>query len=157
MELAAFGVRTYVSEPDRGPQHWIDQRAERDAVYANRRRIRGTRGKRLLRRRGERLERPNAHLYETGGMRRTHLRGHANILKRLLVHASGFNLGLFMRTLTGIGTPRSLQGRVAAVVALSLALAGLIADRVMAWRARADDSSPLFTSDHRHALPAVAV
>ena len=54
------------------------------AVYANRRRIRGARGKRLLRRRGELLERPFAHLYETGGMRRTHLRGHENILKRLL-------------------------------------------------------------------------
>jgi hypothetical protein len=91
-------------------------------VYANRRRIRGTRGLALLRRRSERLERPNAHLYETGGMRRTHLRGHTNILKRLLVHAGGFNLGLFMRTLFGIGTPRSLQGRRSAVVALLVAL-----------------------------------
>lgn len=156
VELQAFGVRTYVSEPDRGPQGWIDQRVEHDAVYANRRRIRGTRGKRLLRRRGELLERPNAHLYETGGMRRTHLRGHANILKRLLVHASGFNLGLFMRTLTGIGTPRSLQGRVAAVVALGLALGGLIGDRVAAWRSRGGHASPLFTRDHWYALPAVA-
>jgi hypothetical protein len=65
----------------------------------------------LLRQRGERLERPNAHLYETGGMRRPHLRGHTNILKRLVVHAGGFNLGLLMRHLTGVGTPRSLQGR----------------------------------------------
>ena len=60
--------------------------------------------------------RPNAHLYETGRMRRTHLRGHANILKRLVVHIGGFNLGLLMRSLVGIGTPRSLQGRLAAVV-----------------------------------------
>src|SRR5262249_30454084 len=86
--------------------------AERDAVYANRRRIRGARGKRLLRRRGELLERPCAHLYETGRLRRTHLRGHENVLKRLLVHASAFNLGLLMRRLFGIGTPRALQGRV---------------------------------------------
>ena len=71
LELQTLGVRTYISEPDRGPQEWIDQRAERDAVYANRRRIRGDRGKRLLRRRGELLERPNAPLYETGAMRRT--------------------------------------------------------------------------------------
>ena len=71
----------------------------------NRRRIRGARGLALQRRRSERLERPNAHLYETGGMRRTHLRGHANILKRLFVHIGGFNLGLLMRTLIGIGTP----------------------------------------------------
>lgn len=85
--------------------------AERDAVYANRRRIRGARGQRLLRKRGELLERPSAHLYETGGMRRTHLRGHDNILKRLLLHASACNLGLWMRTACGVGTPRGLQGR----------------------------------------------
>ena len=53
--------------------------------------IRGARGKRLLRQRGELLERPNAHLYDTGGMRRVHLRGHSNIVKRLLVHVCGFN------------------------------------------------------------------
>ena len=97
----------------------MNKHAERDAVYANRRRIQGERG-RLLRRRGELLERPNAHLYETGGMRRTHLRGHDNILKRLLVHAGGFNLGLWMRTVFGIGTPRGLQGRVVALIAVLL-------------------------------------
>ena len=69
-------------------------------------------------RRSEYLERPNAHLYDTGGMRRTHLRGHANILKRLLVHTGAFNVGLLMRTLTGVGTPRGLQGRVVAVLTL---------------------------------------
>jgi transposase len=119
-ELHDVGFRTYISEPDRPPQGWIDQHAERDAVYANRRRIQGERGKRLLRTRGELLERPNAHLYDTGGMRRTHLRGHANILKRLLVHASACNLGLWMRTLCGVGTPRGLQGRVAAMIAVLL-------------------------------------
>jgi transposase len=113
-DLETLAIRTYISEPDRGPQSWIDQDAERDAVYANRRRIHGARGKRLLRRRGELLERPCAHLYETGGLRRTHVRGHGNVLKRLLVHASAFNLGLWMRTLFGIGTPRALQGRSAA-------------------------------------------
>src|SRR6476469_729067 len=51
----------------------------------------------MLQLRGERLERPFAHLYETGGMRRLYLRGHTNILKRLLIHTSGFNLGLLMR------------------------------------------------------------
>ena len=66
-----------------------------------------------MRQRGERIERSFAHLYDTGGMRRTHLRGHTNILKRLLIHAGGFNLGLVMRHLIGIGTPRGLQGRVA--------------------------------------------
>jgi hypothetical protein len=70
----------------------------------------------------ERLERPNAHLYETGGMRRTHLRGHANILKRLFIHTGGFNLGLFMRTRFGVGTPRSLQKRLAAAWAILITL-----------------------------------
>ena len=156
LELETLGVRTYISEPDRGPQHWIDQRAERDAVYANRRRIRGDRGKQLLRRRGELLERPNAHLYETGGLRHVHLRGHANILKRLLVHASGFNLGLFMRTLTGIGTPRSLQGRVATALALTGAFSGLIADRLAVWRPQWSAPPPRFMLGYRYVLPAVA-
>jgi hypothetical protein len=78
-----------------------------------------TRGRQLLRQRGERLERPCAHLYRTGRMRRTHVRGHVNILKRLLIHAGGCNLALLMRTIFGVGTPRSLQGRaVAALCAL---------------------------------------
>ena len=119
--FAAVGVRSYVSEPDRGRRNWKGKAAAREAVYANRRRIRGARGQRLLRQRGERLERPNAHLYETGRMRRVHLRGHPNILKRVLVQVCGFNLGLLMRQLTGVGTPRSLQGR--AVTAFSALLA----------------------------------
>ena len=56
-----------------------------------------------------------AHLYDTGGMRRVHLRGHTNILKRLLIHTAGFNLGLLMRQLIGVGTPRGLQGRILAM------------------------------------------
>jgi len=121
-ELKDVGFRTYISEPDRPTQGWVDQHAERDAVYANRRRIHGERGQRLLRKRGELLERPNAHLYETGGMRRVHLRGHTNILKRILVHASGFNLGLLMRRVIGVGTPRGLQGRLAVLIALVVSL-----------------------------------
>ena len=79
-------------------------------MYANRRRIRGERGRRLLRQRGEKLERWNQHLYDRGGMRRVHLRGRENILKRLVVHSGAANLGLLMRTLFGKGTPRGLQG-----------------------------------------------
>ena len=114
--LAEVGIRSYVSEPARGRCHWRGKPAARDAVYANRRRIRGARGKRLLRRRGERLERPNAHLYATGRLRRVHLRGHGNILKRVLLQVCGLNLGLLMRQLTGFGTPRGLQGRAHALV-----------------------------------------
>ena len=124
VEFAEAGVRTYVSEPDRGRRNWKGNAAAKQAVYANRRRIRGARGKRFLRQRGELLERPNAHLYETGGMRRVHLRGHPNVLKRLLVHVCGFNLGLLLRQLTGIGTPRSLQGRAAAACGALIAVLG---------------------------------
>jgi transposase len=127
-DLEMLEIRTYIGEPDRGPQSWSDQEAERGAVYANRRRIRGDRGKRLLRKRGELLERPCAHFYETGGLRRTHVRGHENVLKRLLIHAGGFNLGLFMRTLFGVGTPRGLQGRSAAIATLLNVLGTLIDD-----------------------------
>lgn len=112
-DLQQQKIRTYVSEPKyRGRRRWKDKAAEQQAVYANRRRVRGTRGKRLLRKRGELLERPFAHCYETGGMRRTHLRTHARILKRLLIHVAGCNLGLLLRTLFGLGTPRGLQGLV---------------------------------------------
>jgi transposase len=122
VDLAALDLRTYIAEPDRGRRNWKNKPDARDAVYANRRRIRGTRGLTLQRRRSERLERPNAHLYDTGGMRRTHLRGHTNILKRLLVHIGGFNLGLLMRALIGVGTPRGLQGRLVAFIALVMTL-----------------------------------
>ena len=128
--FADLGVRSYVSEPDRGRRKWKGKAAAKKAVYANRRRIRGNRGQRLLRQRGERVERPNAHLYETGGMRRVHLRGHPNILKRLLVHVCGFNLGLLMRQLTGVGTPRSLQGRAAALLGALIDLLGGLCERL---------------------------
>jgi len=111
-ELDAVGLRAYVSEPDRGRRRWRGDTESRDLVYANRRRSRGARGQRLHRLRGERVERPFAHLYRTGRMRRTHLRGHENILKRVLVHSGGFNLGLLMRQIVGVGTPRGLQGRL---------------------------------------------
>jgi transposase len=118
IDLAAVGLRSYVAEPDRGRRDWSEEPAARTLVYANRRRIRGARGRRLMRQRGERIERSFAHLYDTGGMRRTHLRGHTNILKRLLIHAGGFNLGLVMRHLIGSGTPRGLQDRLATVIAM---------------------------------------
>lgn len=109
--MDAIGVRAYVSEPDRGRRCWKgeDKEYARHCVYANRRRIRGAHGKALLRRRGEKVERTFAHLYETGAMRRTHLRHRDNILKRLLIHAGGYNLSLVLRRQTGIGKPRTLQ------------------------------------------------
>ena len=99
-------VRSYVSEPDRGRRRWKEKREEQKQVYANRRRIRGDRGKRLQKKRAELVERSFAHTYETGGMRRLFLRGRDNALKRLLVHDAGFNLSLVLRASLGVGTPR---------------------------------------------------
>ena len=124
IDLEAVGVRSYVAEPDRGRRDWSKEPQAQTPVYANRRRIRGSRGRRLMRQRGERIERSFAHLYDTGGMRRTHLRGHTNILKRLLIHAGGFNLGLVMHHLIGRGTPRGLQDHPATVTAALSALLG---------------------------------
>lgn len=126
IDLHALGVRAYIAEPDRGRRRWRDLPEAQALVYANRRRLRGARGGRLRRHRAEYVERSFAHLYETGAMRRTHLRGHQNILKRLLVHAGAFNLGLIMRQLTGYGTPRRLQGRLIATLGLLTALMPLL-------------------------------
>lgn len=118
-------IRTYISEPSRGRRDWEGKLEEREAVpsrlrtrYGNRRRIRGDRGKRLRRRRGELVERSFAHGYDTGGMRRTHWREHPNILKRLLIHVAGFNLSLVLRKMLGLGTARGLQGLTAAALRL---------------------------------------
>lgn len=102
------GLRSYVSEPDRGRRNWKRNRDAQKATCANRRRIRGNRGKRLLRRRGEKLERGFAHMLETGGLRRVHVRGREEIRKQILIQAAAFNLGLLMRSLYGIGIPRGL-------------------------------------------------
>jgi transposase len=142
-QLETAGLRGYISEPDRGRRKWRDDIISREAVYANRRRNRGKRGLRLHRARGERAERPFAHLYRTGRMRRTHLRGHENILKRVLVHSGAFNLGLLMRQSLGVGTPRGLQGRLRVLLSL---LAG-------AWRCLTTLSMPLARRIHPQDTP----
>src|SRR5256712_8418780 len=114
VERKGADVRTYLPEKKpKGHRHWEGKREQQQAVYANRRRVNGAYGKRLLRKRGELIERSFAHCYDTGGMRRTHLRGHQNILKRLLIHVGAFNLSLIFRTLLGSGTPRELRNRLA--------------------------------------------
>jgi transposase len=105
--VKSYEVRTYIPEKKQaGQRHWEGKSEEQQAVYQNRLRVSGGYGKSLLRRRGELVERSFAHCYETGGMRRTHLRGHENILKRQLVHVGAFNLSLILRQALGAGTPR---------------------------------------------------
>jgi len=110
-QMQAAGVRTYISEKKQtGKRHWVGKEDQQRLVYANRQRLQRPKGQRLLRKRGELIERTFAHCYDTGGMRRTHLRKHNNILKRLLIQVAGANLGLLLRNLYGLGTPRGLQG-----------------------------------------------
>ena len=117
--MKAYGVRSYIPEKkQKGRRNWADKPAEQQAVYANRRRVRGEYGKSLLRRRGELVERSFAHCYETGAMRRCHLRGQENILKRQLIHVGAFNLSLILRKLLGAGTPRELRNRFGRLVLL---------------------------------------
>ena len=115
-EFVGVGDRvdpSYIPEKQqKGQRNWAGKQAEQQAVYANRRRVRGEYGRSLLRRRGEFVERSFAHCYETGGMRRCHLRGRDNILKRQLIHVGAFNLSLVLRKLLGAGTPRELRNRL---------------------------------------------
>jgi transposase len=131
VDLKEIGMRSYAAEPERGRRDWEDKEVERQAVYANRKRIRGKRGRRLMRRRGELVERSFAHTLETGAMRRLFLRGHQNIKKRLLVHVAGFNLSLVMRKVLGRGTPRGFQGLRAAFSAL-IDLVGILLQMIRA-------------------------
>jgi transposase len=125
---SATGLRSYISEPDRGRRDWEGKENAKQATHANRRRIKGRRGKALMRRRGELLERTFAHTLESGAMRRAYLRLRDNILKRYLVHVAGFNLSLVMRAIFGVGTPRELRGRLqAALEAFAAALRRLVA------------------------------
>jgi len=155
--LRAFAdvrVRTYIAEPDRGRRNWQGKEEERCAVYANRRRVKGPRGRRLMRRRGELIERSFAHCYETGGMRRTHLKGQSNILKRLLVHVAAFNLSLVLRKLVGHGTPRELAGAPeSSVCRVSRALAAHTASY---WEPLCCTAVATLSSDHEKAVSTIA-
>jgi transposase len=116
--VKSYQVRSYIAQKQqRGKRNWQGKGEEQQAVYANRRRVRGEYGKSMLRRRGELVERSFAHCYETGGLRRCQLRGRENILKRELVHVAAFNLSLAMRQiLAGPGTPRELRNRAKALI-----------------------------------------
>jgi transposase len=128
LELADdLDIRTYIPEPKRRFRYrWIDKALDQQkALYANRRRMRGQRGKRLQRQRSEKVERTFAHVCETGGARRALLRGQEKVSKRYLIQVAARNLGLMMRKLFGIGTARSLQGLGGLFLALHLILGAL--------------------------------
>jgi transposase len=146
---AAWHIRTYVAEPKtRGRRRWTDKPREwKAAVLANRRRLRGARGRRLNRRRTEFLERSFAHVCETGGARRTWLRGLLQVTKHYLIQVAARNLGVILRKLFGVGTPRSLQGLRALVHLLQLLLRALCHHQV---------TSPAVPRIHPWPAPCVA-
>jgi transposase len=157
--LAELGLRSYIPEPRRRQRRrWHDKPAgQQQAVYANRRRVRGgrsTRSKRLQRQRSERVERTFAHVCETGAARRTWLRGLAKLAKRYVLQAAAHNLGLLMRKLFGIGKPRRLQG--VGRGSLTPILAALVVSWALAWAAvlrKSQHWASLVTIrfDYRHA------
>jgi hypothetical protein len=141
VDCAAAGVRTYTGEQRRPQGHvWRDKPAGWEKAYrANRRRNRGVRGKRLQKRRSEFVERTFAHVCETGGGRRSWLRGLGDVSKRYLLQVAGHNLGVIMRRPFGKGTPRGLQGACVALLAWIWAWGA-------AWLARATAPARYLTS-----------
>ena len=123
-ELDSCGVRTYIPErKDSRKRRWTDKpEGHQQAFYGNRRRCRGARGKKLQRERSERVERSFAHVCETGGARRSWIRGRLEVTKRYLMQVAGHNLGIIMRTVFGVGKPRALQGSSGAFARLRAAL-----------------------------------
>ena len=155
--------RTYVAEPalPAGRKHvWTDKPVEqRDAVSANRRRIRGERGKKLQRQRSEKVDRSFAHVCVTGGARRTWLWGIEKVYKRYLMSAMAHNLGRLMRGLFGMGTPRGLQQWVDLLAAL---LCAVQLAQIELWRllddfgAASRHDADFFTPTDRRATTAAA-
>ena len=121
-DLTWVGVHTVIAEPERKRQKWAGQHAAQEAVYANRRRLNTKTAKMLMRRRGELIERSFAHLYDTGGMRRVHLRRKDNIAKRAVLHAAAFNLSLILRQMLRVGTARQAADLYAALCFVLLRL-----------------------------------
>ena len=115
-------IRSYIAEPERGLRNWEGKAAEKAAVYANRRRVQGSRGKRLQSRRGERIERNFAHQFDTGGMDRLWVRGKDNVSKKVLIQAAACNLALLMRSLYGAGKPKAAHDRIQSAILATLML-----------------------------------
>jgi len=129
--LNEIGVRSYVAEPDRGTRNWDGKEIAKAAVYANRRRIQGARGKRLQRQRGERIERNFAHQFDTGGLDRLYVRGMDNVHKKFLIQAAACNLALLMRSTYGVGKPRAAHDRAVEAIFAILSFITALGDLLM--------------------------
>jgi transposase len=136
-DCVARGVRTYVPERRQKTRRWTDKPAEQEAAFrANRRRVRTAKGRRLNRWRSERCERTFAHVCETGGGRRSWLRGLENVSKCHTLKCAAYNLGLLLRTVWGFCKPRNAQDGAGipfwafcVLLAVITCLAGVSADQ----------------------------
>jgi transposase len=107
-ELAETGVRTYIPERRQKNRRWTDKPIEQEKAFrANRQRVRRKKGRQLNRRRSERCERTFAHVCETGGGRRTWLRGQTNVSKAHTLKCAAYNLGVLLRKVWGMRKPRN--------------------------------------------------
>ena len=135
--LARRGVRTYIPERRQKGRAWTDKPPEQEEAYrANRRRVRGKKGRRLNRWRGERCERTFAHVCETGGGRRAWLRGQKNVSKTHTLKCAAYNLGLLLRKVWGMRKPRNADEGVWGGLWAGLAwltLATVIVYRMTTW------------------------
>ena len=149
--LAEMEVRTYIAEPDRGTRNWNGKAAEKAAVYGNRRRIQGDRGKGLQRQRGERIERNFAHQFDTGGLDRLYVRGKENVHKKFLIQAAACNLALLMRSTYGSGKPRAAHDRAVEAILTILAVIKAVEDLfVSSWRT--STTPPRFFANQKAAV-----
>src|SRR5580658_991802 len=126
--LNGIEVRTYIAEPDRGTRNWDGKESEKEAVYGNRRRVPGERGKRLQRQRGERFERNFAHQFDSGGLDRLYVRGLENVHKKFLIQAAACNLALLMRSAFGSGKPRAAHDWAAEAILMIWAVIEAVED-----------------------------
>jgi len=127
--MAELAVRSDVAEPDRGLRIWAGKEAEQAAVYSNRRRIKGDRGKRMQRQRGEKIERNFAHQFDSGGLDRRYVRGLQNVHKKYLIQAAACNLALLLRSTYGSGKPRAAHDRAAEVTLIISAVLKAVGGR----------------------------
>ncbi|KAA3611884.1 MAG: DDE transposase [Planctomycetota bacterium] len=143
-DLAQLEVKSYIAEPKRRRRKWKGKEGQQRATYANRRRLQTRRGRHRMRQRAELTERSFAHAFDTGGLRRVTVRGMENVRKRAQLQVAGFNLGLLMRKLIGVGKPRCLQGVAQALsssargavsaASTHMATVGASLDAMLEWR-----------------------
>jgi transposase len=122
-QLQCCEVRTVIADPQSRRRKPSRASAEhRGALRQATRATQSKSGKRLLRARGEHLERSFCHVLDHGGLRRATLRGCEKLTKRHIGGALTYNLSLLLRHLFGVGTPKqALAGvRRALLAAISL-------------------------------------